>query len=115
MGLGPADIVEVSANEVTRVGVWKVYDETGSVERRQGSGRPLVITEDIKRIVDEALQKDNEITAVQLEKFCKRRVILLTISHCRGQPGWTFRGSAYCQLIRAANKDWNGHRKIFWV
>ena len=53
--------------KVTRVGVWKfieIYDKTGSVEGRQGSGRPSIITEDIKRIVDEA-------------KFCASCLVVL--------------------------------------
>lgn len=32
-------------------------------------------------------------------------ISLRTILRCRTALGWTFRGSAYCQLIREANKE----------
>ena len=47
------------------------------------------------------------VTAIQLEARLIARhhpLSLSTILRCRQQLGWTFRGSAYCQLIRVANK-----------
>ena len=56
---------------------------------------------------------DDETTAVQLHEFLTRYGIELsirTIIRSRELLGWTFRGSAYCQLIREVNKqkrlDW---------
>ena len=52
-------------------------------------------------------------TATQLCVLLKSRgysIDLRTVLRCRSQLGWAFRGSAYCQLIREANKvkrvDW---------
>ena len=33
------------------------------------------------------------------------------IKRARSRIGWTFRGSAYCQLIRDANKE----KKLIWA
>ena len=53
------------------------------------------------------MQKDDETTAYQLHKLLMEKGYLMSLStglRCRVQLGWTFRGSAYCQLIREANK-----------
>ena len=50
---------------------------------------------------------DDEITAVQLHTHLAKNgynISLATILRCCSSLGWTFRGSAYCQLIRDANK-----------
>ena len=59
------------------------------------------------------MDKDDETTSVQLLKLLRDNGIqlsLVTILRCRSSLGWTFRGSAYCQLIRDVNKvkrlDW---------
>ena len=56
---------------------------------------------------------DDETTAFQIHKILSDRgynISIWTILRCRKELGWTFRGSAYCQLIREANKikrfDW---------
>jgi transposase len=91
----------------------KKYKETGSDRRRLGSGRPSVISEDMLKIIDEAMSTDDETTATQLQQTLKNTghtVSLSTILRHRTRLGWTFRGSAYCQLIRDVNKikrkDW---------
>lgn len=75
--------------------------------RMPGSGRPTKITEEVKNIVEEQMRHDDETTATQLHKLLANKghpMSLRTILRCRSQLGWTFRGSAYCQLIRHANK-----------
>lgn len=95
---------------VTRVAIWKFlrrYKETRSIARKEGTGRPTKITVEVMLLVEEQMEKDDETTAVQLHKMLTDRGIeisLATILRCRIQLGWTFRGSAYCQLIRNANK-----------
>ena len=52
--------------------------------------------------------EDDETTAMQLHELLVHNGIsisLYTVFRCREQLGWTFRGSAYCQLIREANKQ----------
>ena len=78
-----------------------------------GSGRPSKITSDVKLVIEQQMLRDDETTALQLHKIlCDMgyNVSIWTIFRCRKELGWTFRGSAYCQLIRSANKvkrfDW---------
>ncbi len=65
------------------------------------------ITLDVLRIVEAEMQRDDETTAVQLQKILVdsgHPLCLQTILTSRDKLGWTFRGSAYCQLIRDVNK-----------
>ena len=83
------------------------FEETGSIDRRPGSSRPTKITDEMKRIVEQQMQRDDETTAQQLHSILageRYSVCLSTILRCRRTLGWTFRGSAYCQMIRQANK-----------
>lgn len=113
MGLSPAAVVKALSNKglaATRQGIKKFFDRynlTMSLERRPGSGRPSRITEAVKKIVEGQMRCDDETTATQLLVLLNRngyRFSLATILRCRKTLGWTFRGSAYCQMIRDANK-----------
>lgn len=90
----------------SRVGIAKLlrrYEETGTIVRRPGSGRPTVITPEMKTFVEE-MREDDETTAEQLHCLLASRGFQIskkTVLRCRTDLGWTFRGSAYCQLIRA--------------
>ncbi len=56
---------------------------------------------------DRGEQTDDETTAIQLQQILVANgqpLSLRTILRSRQSLGWTFRGSAYCQLIRDANK-----------
>ena len=112
-GLRPYNIAKVLEEEgikVSRFGVHKflvTYRETGSVQRRSGSGRLSKVTMQVKELVEEQMQKDDETTAYQLHHLLVENGIeisLKTVLRCCTTLGWTFRGSAYCQLIRDANK-----------
>ena len=66
------------------------------------------ITTEIKAVVEEEMQRDDETTAIQLHKLLVSRgykISIQTVLRCRSSLGWTFRGSAYCQLIRDVNKQ----------
>ena len=72
-----------------------------------------MITSEVKAIVEAQMRADDETTAVQLCALLRSKgysLSLSTILRSRRSLGWTFRGSAYCQLIREANKakrlDW---------
>ena len=77
----------------SRVGVakfLKVYEETGSIARRRGPGRPSKITTEIKRVVEAAMQRDDEMTAVQLHRLLTTkgyRISLRTILRCHTSLG----------------------------
>lgn len=105
-----AKLIREEGTRITREGVHKflcTYEATQTIQRRSGSGRPSKVTEQVKHLVEQQMQKDDETTASQLHQLLLGNRILIslkTILRCRAQLGWTFRGSAYCQLIRNANK-----------
>lgn len=109
----PPEIVKILKEDhliASRQGVAKFikhYRQTCTISRKHGSGRPSVITAQIKAIVDHQMTIDDETSAHQLYALLRSRgfsLSLRTILRCRTALGWTFRGSAYCQLIRQANK-----------
>ena len=72
-----------------------------------GSGRPTKITTEILQIVEAQMQLDDKNTAIQLQKILVDKghpLSLPTILRSREKLGWTFRGSAYYQIIREENK-----------
>ena len=61
----------------------------------------------VLHIVEAQMQLDDKTTAVQLEKILAdqgHKLSLKSILRSRSKLGWTFHGSAYCQLIREQNK-----------
>ena len=101
----------------SRVGIAKFlrkFRETGCIRRRPGTGRPSKISTEVKRIVEEQMRADDETTATQLHRLLQQRgytLSLRTVLRCRSVLGWTFRGSAYCQLIRDVNKQ----KRLAWA
>jgi len=91
------------------------YRETGCIGRRISSGRPLKIAAEIKVVIDRQMELDDETSMMQLHAMLMNKhdikVSLRTVLRCHTSQGWTFRGSAYCQHIREANKvkhlEWN--------
>ena len=113
LGLRPPAIAKELQKEklkCSRVGVYKFlkrYRESGSIGRKAGSGRPSKATAEIKKIVEDQMRVDDETTAYQLHRLLTEKgysISLRTVLRCRTALGWTFRGSAYCQLIREVNK-----------
>lgn len=79
--------------------------ETGSIGRRPGSGRPTKQTEE--ELIEVAMQTDDETTSKKLHKQLASAghfLSLTTTLRCRKELGWTVRGSTYCQMICEANK-----------
>ena len=108
-GLRPPTIARILAQKgvkASRQGIDKFllrYEEDRSTSRRKGSGRPTIITEGMREIVEERMQADDKTTVRQLHcclteehgySSCKR-----TAFRCRTGLGWTHRGSAHCQLM----------------
>ena len=102
---------------ISRQGVAKVLlrvKATGSITRQAGSGRPTKLTREVKEIVEEAMRNDDETTAVQLHAILVDKQHILSLSsilRCRKSLGWTFRGSAYCQMLREVNKT----KRLEWA
>ena len=101
---------------VSREGLHKFlikFSERRCMLRRPGSGRPSKVTAEVKRIVDEQMDRD-ETSAHQLHVLLLRNgynISLKTVLRCRRSLGWTFRGSSYCQLIRDVNKK----KRLEWA
>lgn len=86
----------------------KRFADFKTIHRIPGSGRPSKVTMEIKVIVEDQMKRDDETTAHQIHRLLLSRgykLSLSTILRCRSSLGWTFRGSAYCQLIRDVNKQ----------
>ena len=102
---------------ISRQGVAKVLlrvKATGSITRQAGSGRPTKLTREVKEIVEEAMRNDDETTAVQLHAILVDKQHILSLSsilRCRKSLGWTFKGSAYCQMLREVNKT----KRLEWA
>ena len=84
-----------------------------TIARKPGSGLPPKLSPAVQELIEDAMRKDDETTATQLQALLASQSIymsLATIVRSRLELGWTYRGSAYCQLIRQANKqkrcDW---------
>ena len=113
-GLKPYTIAKVMYEDegvaISRYGVYKflkVYSETGSIERLR-TDPVCKVTARVQELVEQQMQKDDETTAYQLHHMLVEngiKISIRTILRCRTALGWTYRGSAYCQLIREANKQ----------
>ena len=105
-----AKILQVQDIRCSRESVRKFiqrYEKTGTIGRKEGSGRKTKITEEMMKIVNEQMRKDDETTAHQLQRRLERNgypLHISTILRARRQLGWKFAGSKYCQLIRNENK-----------
>ena len=67
-----AKVLREESLKVSRVGVakfLKLYEVSGSIARKPGSGRPSKITAEVKKIVEEQMQLDDETTAHQLHRL----------------------------------------------
>ena len=112
-GLTAAAIADALSDEglrATRQGITKFLrrvEETGSLERQPGSGRPSRLTPQMLALVEAQMRRDDETTVEQLVALLRHngyKVFSSTVLRSRSSLGWTFRGSAYCQMIREANK-----------
>ena len=95
---------------VTKQGVrqfLKRYSHSGTIARKPGSRLPPKLSPGINQLIEDTMRRDDESTATQLQVILANRgvyVSLATIVRNRCLLGWIYRGSAYCQLIRNANK-----------
>lgn len=84
---------------VSRQAIWKFLRDYcksgGCIGRKEGSGRPSKISEEVKRFVEQKMLEDDETTATQLKKLLRDRghsMSISTILRCRKVLGWTYRG-----------------------
>ena len=99
------------------VAIWKFlrrYEQHRTIQRLPGSGRRSIVTPSTEATIESRMEDDDETTASQLQTLLVskgRSLSLSTIQRSRVRMGWTFRGSAYCQLIRNANKE----KRLVWA
>ena len=119
-GKKPPEIEKLQAKEgmkASRIGIYKFLKEnkeTGTIQRRIGSGRLTKITAEIKVLVEQQMRCDDETTAHQLHQLISRKGYMLslcTVLLYRISLGWTFRGSSYCQLIWEVNRQ----KRLEWA
>ena len=112
-GLHPAGIFRSLKNEGLLVSlasvsrIVKKLKTTGSVANLPRSGRPTKLSVDAKAFIDQQMRENDETTSQQIQKKLARRGIAVsssTVRRSRQQQGWTLQRTAYCQLIRDANK-----------
>ena len=111
--LHPAEIFKVlqrdgllvSFASVTRI--IKKFRLTGSVANLARSGRPTKLSEEAKAFIDQQMRSNDEMTSAQIRKKLAKRGVHVsssTVRRSRKKQGWTLQRTAYCQLIRDANK-----------
>ena len=103
-GFKPPTIQKILAEErfyVTREGVHKFitkFNESGSLLRCPGSGRPSKTTLEVKRVVEEQMRLDDKTTAYQLHALLNAKGYFLsihTIFRCRSALVWWCRPFAW--------------------
>ena len=60
-----------------------------------------------RAFIDQQMRKDDEMMSTKIQKKLAKRGISVsssTVRRSRKQQGWTLQQTAYCQLIRDANK-----------
>ena len=98
---------DISASVSGVAGFLRRYTHTGSTARQTGSGGKRKATERVKDIFEKCMRNDDETTATQIRSVLAREgyhLSVRTVLRSRTELGWTYRGSAYCQVIRDVNK-----------
>ena len=112
-GLHPAGILKTLKGEglvVSLSGITRMIKKlhlTGSVANLPRSGRPRKLSVEARAFIDQQMRKNDEMTSAKIQKKLAKRGICVsssTVRRSRKQQGWTLQRTAYCQLIRDANK-----------
>ena len=112
-GTSAAAIVEELKREgitTCRQTVWRIQhhlENHGVIEPMPKSGRPTKLTTPVLQSIENSMQTDDETTGKELATTLEEDgVSVSTVTALKGRRllGWTRRGTAYCQLIRAANR-----------
>jgi len=95
----------VSFASVTRI--IKKVRLTSSVANLPRSGRPTKLSLEANAFIDQQMRSNDEMMSAQIQKKLAKRGITVSSStarRSRKKQGWTLQQTAYCQLIRDANK-----------
>ena len=96
------------------VGIWKFirkYEDHGTTQSLPRSGRPSLVTPRVEAAIEARMEEWNHCLTASYPLGIKGLWSLSTIQRNRTKMGWTFQGSAYCQLIRDANKE----KRLEWA
>ena len=97
--------------ETSRQTVWHLerhIEMYGSVTPLPKRGRRTKLTGGTSKRIDEAMLRDDETTAKELvAELHEAGVGISRTTALKGRRlmGWIFRGTAYCQLVRAGNRE----------
>ena len=86
----------------------------GTIEPLPKSGRPTKITDSALMTIENAMSQDDETTAKELVIVLQTTGVSIskfTALKARHLLGWTSRGNAYCQSIRARNRE----KRLHWA
>ena len=99
--------------------VWRLerhINTYGTIVPLPKCGRPTKINDEVLQRIDDAMTQDDETTAKELVTALIIRANGIHVSEftalkARRLIGWTSRGRAYCQLIRAPNRE----KRLRWA
>ena len=90
--------------------VWRIQrhiEDHSTVEPLHKSGCPTKLSATVLQFIENSMQRDDETTGKELVTTLRGNgvsVSTTTVLKGRRLLGWTRRGTAYCQVIRAANR-----------
>ena len=104
--------------KVCRQTIWRLlrhYRQHKCISPLPKSGRPKIVSPRKLTVIEESMQSNDETTGKELtEKVYRRtgaKLSLWSIYSGRRALGWSYRGAAYCQLIREVNKQ----KRLQWA
>ena len=112
-----AKALQEEGHSVTKSGVHqfaKSYDDRGTISRKTGSGKKSIVNDDIKRTIEEQMNKDDETTIEELKAILTGKgysASLSSIGRWRCDLGWTSKSTKYCQMIREKNVE----KRLQWA
>ena len=110
-------LLQERGQTISRQTIWRLarhFQTHGEISPLPKSGRPTKLTREILDMIETSMQDDDETTAKEIKKALEnlgKSISLTTILKGRKMLGWTFRGTAYCQMIRDVNKE----KRLAWA
>ena len=120
-GASVSDVVkhlESGGVVISRQSIWRLQQHCKrykTFKQLPRSGRPKLLSPKKLTVIEECMQADDETTGKELTvKVCQEtgaKLSLRSIYRGRRELGWSYRGAAYCQLIREVNKQ----KRLQWA
>ena len=103
--------------DTCRQTVWRLERHMkahGTIKPLPKSGRSTKLTDQVLQAIEEAMLHDDETTAAELVAKLQTTGVSVALSTAlkgRHLLGWTSRGTAYCQMVRAQNRE----KRLLWA